>query len=149
MSRFQTAIRLTMARMAFVWLAILVAMLRANSGTPNLTTWRDEQWETLRNWALNPEPGENINLGYGSISTLLGATGVPARLFTANLWVIAAVGILAFTISLLAARRFVNDRLAASLEVDFGPTGYLVFCAISFPPIYAFLVFLTAELMKS
>jgi hypothetical protein len=141
--------RLFIARVAWLCLAVVVALFRGNSLTPNLTTWRDEQWQELHAWAVNPTAAENINLKYCVPSSLLIASGALLRVFTSNLVFICACGLVSWVLSVGVTRWYVQEKRALGAEIEFGPKGFLVYWAIWFGPLYAFLVFLTGALITT
>lgn len=138
-----------MARLAWVCLAGLVALFRGNAMTPDLTSWRDQQWQELHQWAVNPSAQENLNLKYNMSAFLLLSSGALLRLFTANLTIITIYGLVVWAICLVLVRRYSRATTAIGGEVDLGAKGLLAWSGISFAAVYAFLVFITGALLSN
>lgn len=77
---------------------------------------------------------------------MLIASGALLRVFTGNLVFISACGLVSWGISMGMMHRYVQEKRALGVEIEFGPKGLLIFWAIWFGPLYAFLVFLTGAL---
>jgi hypothetical protein len=137
-----------MAGVAWLYLASIGAFIRAEGG-PDFTAWRNDQWQELRGWALNPTREETINLKYCVPSGALLFSGALVRLFTANLLITGAGGVASFILSFLMMRKYVIEKSALGLEVELGPKGMLVFWTLSFLWMYVFLVILTGALITA
>ena len=149
MSKAYIWLRLMIASTAWGCLAVVVALFRGNAMTPNLTTWRNQQWRELHEWAVNPTAEENTNLKYCLPTFPLLVSGALVRIFSGDLRVIAACGLVTWAICIGLMRRYVQAKTAIGAEVEFGSRGFLIWWAISFAAVYAFLVFFTGALLSS
>ncbi len=150
--RFHTTLRLVGAAVAWLSLACVVALLRAE-GAPHLATWRDEQWKELRGWALNPPTSEvtaeaKLNLKYTMPSVVLVFSGILVRLFTGRLPIICIWGIATCVLSVLLMHRYFREKAAIRGEAKLSKA-YLLLWALVYLVLYAFYVFLTGALLTA
>jgi len=146
-------LRLIAAAIAWFCFASLLAMIKAQALTPNLTQQRDAAWQELRIGTLNPSTHtrtleETINAKYSLPSAALVFTGIPARVLTNNLVFIGVVGLVSWAGSMLLIRRYARRERALGLNVEFGEWGLLVFLSIVFIAWYSLFAFLTGVLLK-
>jgi hypothetical protein len=150
--RVYTALRLAGAAAAWLYLASIVAFVRAK-GAPDLAVWRDEQWSELRSWALNPPTHEitaeaKLNLKYTMPSVALAFSGILVRLFTGRLAVICVWGLATCLFSVLMMDRYIREKAAIRGEPELSKA-YLLLWAFLYLVLYAFYVFLTGALLMA
>ena len=150
--RVHTALRLVCATFAWLYLASIVAFIRAE-GAPDLAAWRDEQWRELRSWARNPPTAADtaeaeLNFKYTLPSAVLVFSGVLVRLFTGRLLVICVWGVATCLFSALMMHKYIRDKAMIRGEAEL-PKAYLLLGALLYLTLYAFYVFLTGALLTA
>jgi hypothetical protein len=144
--------RLVAAAIAWINLKLLVAWITAAAGLPASSPEIDRSWEDFRKWAASSSTlskEQKLNLRYSLRSALLPPSGIVARVLTDSRRALVGYGAIAWPFSLGLIRSYVQKRLEAGGEVEFGRWGMQVFWSFFFWGTCGFSILITGEVLKA